>query len=70
MLMVTVTVMLVLTLRPESAVAGDVSMGVACGAGCGGTIKLGDALANTAPGGNAGPGDFGGDTSGAETAEA
>lgn len=33
-------------------------------------IPLGDALANTAPGGNAGPGDFGGDTSGAETAEA
>lgn len=33
-------------------------------------IPLGDALANVAPGGNAGPGDFGGDTSGAETAEA
>jgi beta-glucosidase len=37
-------VMLVLALRPETAPAGDVSIGVSCGAGCGGTVPVGDVL--------------------------
>ena len=37
-------VMLVLTLRPETAPTGAVSVGVSCGTGCGGTVQVGDAL--------------------------
>ena len=38
-------VMLVLTLRPEQVPAGDVSLGVTCGAGCGASLPIREELA-------------------------
>ena len=43
-------VMLVLALWPDAAPAGPVAIGVSCGAGCGGSVPLDEALGKLAVG--------------------